>query len=181
MIIMGIDVSLARTGIAVLQDGGFIGHEVIHTSEKLPRYRRLGSLRLDAELHMLAYRPDIIVIETSAGWQTQASYMRKGKRQVDSRVSIEAMAQARAAVLIATNSYGRARVIETDSHEARETVCANRNAGKAQVQENLRQRGYILPTMANGKVDPDVADAAALALSVWATERLLAMRKEVKT
>lgn len=181
-IILAVDVSLARTGLAVLDDGQFIGHAVIETSAKWQRYQRLGELYGWIQAYIQKWGPDVIAIETSAGWQRDGH---------DSSVTRDALAQARAAVLIAAyNEYERARVriVEMDPHDVRELVCGNRNASKEQVQAALVTRGFTLPTMrkrvrVDGKyevqavVDPDCADAICLAAGCWSEQRLLAMRE----
>ena len=174
--IMGLDVSLVRTGVAVLSDGALIGTDVIQTDFKAARHARLGQLLRRVIVMVRQYCPHIVVMETSGAWQ---------KLSRDSRVSVEALAEARGVVLAAIDwamehTCLNISVVERDCHEVRESICANRNASKQQVAENLRLRGYVLPVMRNGKVDYDVCDALACALAVWCEQRLLAMKEGEK-
>lgn len=171
--ILALDLSLARTGVAVLDDGVLVDHGIIITSDRDPRHRRLGDLAADVSAVLCKHVPGVMAIETSSGWQRMSN---------NSRASIEALAQARGAVLVAADGWIEAgnemRIVEVDCHEVREVVCGNRAASKAQVQENLRLRGYELPSI-NGRVQGDIADALAIAAYIWSHERLLS-REELK-
>ena len=170
--ILALDVSLSRTGVAVLDDGEFVAHGVIATKASAPRHARLGQLASGVALFVSQYRPDIIAIETSALWQRMSH---------DSRDSIEALAQARGACLVAADwttvtDHLSTRIVELSPNYVRSIVCANPGASKEQVVENLRLRGYALPLLKNGKVDLDVSDSLALGVCVWCELRLFAMQ-----
>lgn len=172
---MAIDCSLVRTGVAILDDGEFIASEVIETKATVPNYDRLRIIQAKSLDLIYRYLPDIIAIETSVDFQRMTN---------NSRASIEALAQARAACLIAAGDYASrfhtypVEIKEIGPHDVREAICGNRNAGKAQVQANLAQRGFVLPLMPSGQPDPDVADAIGVALSVYLKERILTLARE---
>lgn len=165
MKILAFDAALWRTGWAVLDDGLLVGSGVI-TRVGRDRILQLKHIWLAAGEIVLRWHPCMVAIESSATWQ------RNGH---DSGRTRDALAQARAAIELAVSYESFCLIVELDCHDVRKTICANRNASKQQVQENLRLRGYELPTMANGKTDPDIADAVALGAAVWCQERLWAM------
>ncbi|MBI2934641.1 MAG: crossover junction endodeoxyribonuclease RuvC [Chloroflexi bacterium] len=167
--ILAFDAALWRTGWAVLDDGQLVESGVIGRSGK-DRISQLGHIWLSTgELVLRWWHLDIVAIESSATWQ------RNGH---DSGRTRDALAQARAVIELGVTYASDCHIVERDCHEVRETICGSRSASKSQVQENLRLRGYELPVMANGKTDPDIADAVCLGAAVWALERLRAMKHD---
>lgn len=197
MRVTAFDASLLRTGVCCLDDGNLKETGTIEPRADWPRRRQLGHIfsMTGRWLHSV----NIVAIETSRDWQRASS---------DSRESVDAMAMARAAImLVVERETGGVRLVEMDSHRVRELIYGNRNASKQQVQAALLARGYALPTIekrvlegghieprvirggvvkqqrvggsyvVRAVVDPDIADAIALAVAVWSEQRLLAMKE----
>lgn len=183
-IVIGFDVSLLRTGVAVLRDNVLIAHDVI---EVQPEARV-------AQLHYIATRtseildlhmPELIAVETAALWQREGH---------DSSKTIVGLAEARAAILVAAARYRREWnlqlvIVEMGVHEVRDLLCGNRTASKEQVQANLKMRGFVLPMRVVRKrigghlqeqsiVDDDVADAVAIAVAAAAKAKWGEFTKE---
>lgn len=170
--ILSLDVSLVRTGLAVLVDGSLTATEVIETKDGWPRYQRLAAIYGDVAAYCALYSPDVIVIETS---------VRFGKQSRDSRNSVEALAQARGAALAGADHWIRehkATIVEVDPCDVKWAICGSRQATKAQVAANLRLRGFDIPTMSNGRADLDVSDAAGAGLYIYLRDRLETLARE---
>jgi len=172
--ILAFDSALWRTGVALLRDG-----ELVRTIAIANRHRRrveqLGYI-YDCTRTLLHgwEQPDIVAIESSVSWQ------RGGH---DRAATVAALAQSRAAIILAVHVQRLAwrvqpRIVEVDVHHVRELVCGLRTANKLQVTENLKLRGYTLPTDTSGAIDMDCCDALALAVCVYLEERLKNLARE---
>ena len=137
-IILAFDASLLRTGVCLLKDDAIKETGVIETYSQWGRPRQLDHIYSMVGVWTRG-APDIVAIETSKGWQRASN---------DSRESIDALAMARAAIMLAIErETAGIRIVEMDSHRVRELVAGNRSAGKEQVQAALTARGYTLPTI----------------------------------
>jgi len=195
--VTGFDVAVERTGSATLEQGKLVGWSVIVVRAGIPRDQQLFSILQAARLEIVQMGPDLVVVETSVKFQGIMG---------DSRESVEGLAMARAAILLACRLEG-VRVVQYGVNAVREKLCRRATAGKEQAQECLRQLGYTLPewthrvkqggnrevrltrrgarTVSVGghfievtTTDPDVADALALAWACWQDERFKRLVEE---
>lgn len=163
MRVMGVDPSLVRTGWCVLDDGQLVAHGFITTLAREDMARRLYHINRMIYTALLTWQPEYVAIESSEDFQ---------RRLKDGKHSVESLAAARSAVLIACADLGIEAKLLNPGH-VRWSVCGNLKADKLQVVAALRAHGYELPLMRNGAVDLDVADAVSTAKCCWSEMRLL--------
>ena len=178
--ILAVDVSLRRSGFALLEDEQVIGVWACPIANAHDRPLELHGLwAFSAAIIGALPLPDFVAIETSAQWQREGH---------DRTATIVALSEARVAVICAAFHVGisPSKLRQMDAHEVRYLIAGNRFASKEQLQRCLQLRGYTLPEreqrMKSGghyvtlaAVDSDKCDAVALALACLAKERLLAM------
>lgn len=158
--ILGCDVSLARTGLAVLEadiarpeQGKVVRTAVIETKQRDSRQQRLHSIYTQMmdfleqypEWHMLS----VAYVEKPGGWA-------RGK-QHSSQVTVEALAQARAAVLLALAWSGV--VAEEITTNISKGAVAGPVSKKETILEQLQKLGLYTGS------DLDISDAVCIALA----------------
>lgn len=158
-LILGCDVSLARTGLAVLrcdiarpEQGTVLRTGVIETRARDTRQDRLTDIYDEVVAFMEHFRAEpitIAYIEKPGEWA-------RGK-QKSSQVTVEALAQARAAVMLAL-SWVSIPAEEVPTNIAKAAV-AGPVSKKETVHEQLKKMGLYAGD------DPDIGDAVMLAFA----------------
>ena len=160
-LILGCDAALRRTGLALLScdlnhptEGQVIHSGIISTNERHNRANRLRDLhdQMGAFLDVIGLfsdRTDFAAVEAPGPWARA-----HGK---SSQMTVEALAQARAVILLALAQHGIA-AMEVTTSRAKQSV-AGPHATKETVQKQLKLLGLY-----DGG-DPDIADAVTVALA----------------
>ena len=164
MMVLGVDLALVRTGYAILDDGALVGSGVIVTTSRQPMSQRLLHIKESMGRLLSAQSIDLVGVETSETFQ---------RRLADGAHSIDSLAMARAAVLIACAELNVKVVLVAPGH-VRWLVCGSMTASKLDVVAALRARGFSLPLNKASEVDLDVSDALCVAVCVWCEQRLAA-------
>lgn len=165
VIVLGVDAALNKSGLAICLDDVIVWSGICQMPARFPTPAKLGALYMEVGLALdadgrKAIGPLIVVVERPGSWARGSPRSTQG--------TVEALAQARAAVHLAAVNRGR-RSLEIDVNEARRLVLGQVSGGpgrrltKELVRHLLEQRG-VDPELIK---DPDAADAAVIALAGW--------------
>lgn len=146
MLILGVDPSLAHTGWAVIdQDEQVVKTGLLDMPKEIklrPCQLQYIMCEIGVELHR--YRPDIVVIERAAQWPRA--------NEGTSTITLRAMIQVEAAVLIACGQEGR-KVEFIEPAAVKEGLARSRYASKAAVRISLVLQGFDVERLSEHEVD----------------------------